>query len=113
MPEPVRIGVVGCGSVMQGGYMPLAERLAARGLATVTMACDTDAVQREAVLARFGIPRLTADYQEVVASDEVDLVLVLTSMPEHGPIARAASTGTPAPPGARGTTGPGEGRCST
>jgi len=88
--EPVRIGIVGCGSVMQGGYMPLAARLAARGLATVTMACDTDAAQREAVRARFGIPRLTADYGEVAASDEVDLVLVLTSMPEHGPIARAA-----------------------
>ncbi len=88
--EPVKIGIVGCGSVMQGAYMPLVERLAARGLATVTMACDVDKAQRDVVRERFGISNLTADYREVVTADEVDLALVVTSMPMHGPITRAA-----------------------
>jgi predicted dehydrogenase len=90
MTQPVRIGIVGCGSVMQGAYMPLVERLAARGLATAVMACDLAETERERVRERFRIPYVTADYRDVVGSDEVDLVLVLTSMPAHGPITRAA-----------------------
>lgn len=90
MAKPVRIGIVGCGSVMQGSYMPLVERLATRGLVTVEVACDTDEAKRHTVQEKFGIANVTADYGDVVGSDRVDLVLVLTSMPMHGPITRAA-----------------------
>jgi predicted dehydrogenase len=90
MAEPVRLGIVGCGSVMQGSYMPLVERLAARGLAQVVMACDSDAAKRQTVRERFGITNLTGDYRDVVGSDEVDLVLVLAAMQVHGPVTRAA-----------------------
>lgn len=89
MAEAVRIGIVGCGSVMQGSYMPLVERLAARGLVTAVVACDSDAAKRRAVQDRFGLPTV-ADYRDVVGQDDLDLVLVLTSMPLHGPITRAA-----------------------
>lgn len=63
MGTPVRIGVVGCGSVMQGAYMPLIERLAARGLATAVAACDLDEAKLGAVRERFAIPRLTTEYR--------------------------------------------------
>jgi predicted dehydrogenase len=87
---PVRIGVVGCGSVMQRAYMPQIERLRARGLAEVVAACDVADARLAEVRRGFGVERLTTDYREVVEAADVDLVLVLTSMPSHGPIARAA-----------------------
>src|SRR5687768_4821831 len=87
---PVRIGVIGCGSVMNGSYMPLAERLRWHGLCEVVMACDTSQERLKAASEKYNIPKRTDDYRDVINADEVDLVLVLTSMPQHGSIARAA-----------------------
>ncbi len=90
MAQPVRIGVVGCGSVMRGSYMPLARSLHQQGLVEVVAACDIVEAKRDVVQNKLGIPAFTTDYREIVESDDIDLVLVLTSMPEHGPITRAA-----------------------
>jgi predicted dehydrogenase len=90
MDRPVRIGIVGCGSVMRGPYMSAIERLKSRGLAEAVAACDDQADRRELVRERFGITRFSTDYREVVQADDVDLVLALTSMPAHGPVSRAA-----------------------
>jgi predicted dehydrogenase len=87
MTQPVRIGVIGCGSVSQK-YLKLAKQL--RGHAEVVAACDIDESRREWVRAEFGVERFTTRYQDLLDMPEVDLVLVLTSMPEHGPITRAA-----------------------
>jgi predicted dehydrogenase len=67
-----------------------ASRLAARGLATVTAACDVREDLRASVLAEYGLDNFTTDYEELVKSPDVDLVLILSSMQTHGPIARAA-----------------------
>src|SRR5262245_52983348 len=90
MDRPVRIGFVGCGSVMRGPYMSMVERLRAQGLAEAVAACDVKEEKRGLVRERFGITRFSTDYHETVQSDDVDLVLVTTSMREHGPVARAA-----------------------
>jgi predicted dehydrogenase len=87
--HPIRIGVVGCGSVMQS-YMALAEKLRCQGRLEVIIACDVVEARRDYMRQTHGIERLTADYDDVVQADDVDLVLILTSMCEHGPIARAA-----------------------
>ncbi len=39
---------------------------------------------------RFGIETFSTQYEDVINSPEVDVVLVLTSMPQHGTITRAA-----------------------
>src|SRR5260370_37130189 len=90
MDRPVRMGIVGCGNVMSGSYMPMIERLRAQGLAEAVAACDVKEEKRLLVRERFGMTRFSTDYRETVSLDEVDLVLVLTSMPAHGPVARAA-----------------------
>jgi predicted dehydrogenase len=90
MAQPINIGIVGCGSVMSGPYMNLVQSLQRRGLVEAVAACDVKEKRRQFVLDEFGISNFTTDYRETVQSDDVDLVLVLTSMPEHGPIARAA-----------------------
>ena len=70
--------------------MPLIERLSARGKVKLIVACDADGQKAHQAQARFAIPRLARDYQAVVTADDVDLVLVLTAMPAHGPITWAA-----------------------
>jgi predicted dehydrogenase len=85
----VRIGIVGCGSVCRA-YSLQIDRLRTAGLVEVVAACDVDAAREQIVSPHLGRPRFTTDYRQIVESDDVDLVLILTSMPEHGAIAVAA-----------------------
>ncbi len=89
MSQPTRIGIVGCGSVMQRPYMRLIQPMRATGNVDVTIACDIREAIQPVVQDVLGIDRFTTDYEEVIDSD-VDVVMVLTSMLEHGPITRAA-----------------------
>jgi predicted dehydrogenase len=86
----IRIGVLGLGSVFYGPYMSMIERLAASGRARVTAIYDIDEGKRRAAGMRLGLDPGLAGPEVVIESDEVDLVLVLTSMNEHGPLATAA-----------------------
>jgi predicted dehydrogenase len=90
MAEPVRIGIVGCGSVMSGPYMSLIELMQCRGQAVVVAACDVEESRRDFVHQKFGISNFATNYQDVVNSDDVDLVMVLTAMQAHAEISLAA-----------------------
>ena len=86
----VRLGVVGCGSVFWTPYMTLIERLAREGRVAVTAVYDADPAKREAAARRLDLsPDVPSDLA-VCEHDDVDAVLVLTSMPEHARLARAA-----------------------
>lgn len=91
MTEPVRIGIVGCGNVATGSYIPFLRRLDAQGIRNeIVAACDVNESRREVMLERFGIGTFTTDYKEVLNAPEVELVVIVTSMQEHGTITRAA-----------------------
>ena len=55
----------------------------------VVLMCDIDEGRRESVRERFGIEQFTTDAREVIGSPDVDLILVLTSIPAHGQLAKA------------------------
>jgi predicted dehydrogenase len=86
----VRVGVVGCGSVFWTPYMTLIERLAREGRVAVTAVYDADPAKREAAARRLDLTPDVASDVAVCEHDDVDAVLVLTSMPEHARLARAA-----------------------
>jgi predicted dehydrogenase len=88
--KPIRIGVVGCGDVMQGAYMPEIRKLQDQGKVEVTMVCHTKRERCQPVLDKWGLKHFTEDYRHVCNSPNIDLVLVLTSMQKHGPIAGEA-----------------------
>lgn len=90
MAAPIRIGIIGCGQVTFGSYGRTLKLLRGERLVELTFACDTLASKRLAVADTFGLDHFTTDYRELVNSPDVDLVLVLTSMREHGPITKAA-----------------------
>ena len=58
-----------------------------RGDVQVVAASDVNPAAREAVKQHFGSIRFTTDFEEVTGSEDVDLVLILSSGPEHGRIA--------------------------
>lgn len=89
MTNPVRIGVIGCGSVMTK-YMWLAEQLRCRGLVEIVAACDTKPARLDYMRDHYAIARLTTQYEDLLGMKDVDLVLVLTSMQQHAEITRAA-----------------------
>jgi predicted dehydrogenase len=89
MTQPVRIGVIGCGSVSEK-YLKLANQMRGRGQAEIVAACDLKEARLDWVRADYGVGRRTTRYQDLLEMPEVDLVLVLTSMQEHGEITRAA-----------------------
>ena len=86
---PVRIGVIGSGSVSHA-YLAQAELMSRRGQIELVAACDIVPDQALTLQRQFGLRRVAENYRQIVDAADIDLVLVLTSMPEHGPIARAA-----------------------
>ena len=84
------LGVIGCGSVFAGPYRGMIELLRAAGRVHVAAVYDTDDAKRRSAAARYDVdPELPGPDAAVSAAD-VDVVLVLTSMNEHGPLAKAA-----------------------
>jgi predicted dehydrogenase len=86
----IRLGVVGCGSVFWTPYMSLIERLRGQGRVEVVAVYDTDPAKRRAAADRLDLTPDLPDDRAVCAHPDVDVVLVLTSMPQHGRLAIAA-----------------------
>ena len=84
------LGVIGCGSVFAGPYRGMIEQLRAAGRAHVSAVYDVDDAKRRGAAAHYDVDPDLPGAEEVVGADDVDIVLVLTSMNEHGPLAKAA-----------------------
>jgi predicted dehydrogenase len=87
---PVRIGVVGCGNVMDGAYMPLLEKMQHKGSVRMIGASHTSEDRCKSILQKWKISKYFSTYQELCHSPEIDLVVVLTSMKQHAEIALEA-----------------------
>jgi predicted dehydrogenase len=88
--DPICVGVIGSGSVAQK-YIPHMQRMnIPRQRVDIAVVCDPVERQWDDARQRYGLDTFTPDYREVLADPEIDLVLVLTSMQQHGEIARAA-----------------------
>jgi len=86
----IGIGVLGLGSVFWGPYMSLIEKLHAAGKVHVAAVYDPDPEKRRAAATRLDLDASLSEPDDVIEHADVDLVLVLTSMNEHGVLARKA-----------------------
>jgi predicted dehydrogenase len=84
------LGIIGCGSVFWTPYMSLIERLQGQGRVHPAAVYDADPDKHRAAARRLDLAPDLADDLAVCQHPDVDVVLVLTSMPEHGRLARAA-----------------------
>jgi predicted dehydrogenase len=84
------IGVIGCGSVFAGPYAGTIAGLRSHSRVHVSAVFDVDERKRHGAAARYDVDPELSGPEAVIRRDDVDLVLVLTSMNEHGPITKAA-----------------------
>src|SRR5436190_3876742 len=86
--KPIRLGVIGCGNVLSA-YRMCIDKLRMVDAVEVTMACGRES-QKQSAKEAFRTARFTTKVEDVLQSPEVDLVLILTSMPQHASLAIAA-----------------------
>jgi predicted dehydrogenase len=86
----VRIGVLGLGSVFWTPYRSLINKLSDEGRVELVAGFDPDPAKREALARVSRADTAVASATELIERDDVDVVVVLTSMNEHGPLAHEA-----------------------
>ena len=96
MSDPLRLGIIGCGSIAQAHAAAL-RFLADDGLVRVVAAADPDAAGVERVASIYGpIEHTGADCHAVIANPEVDAVVNITPTRFHRDyIAAIADAGKP------------------
>jgi len=88
--KAVKLGVIGCGSVAQNAYLPLASNLRARGEVSGIVVADPDVERLERAGSRFELEAVTTSNDDILGDPSVDVVAILTSMNEHADLAIAA-----------------------
>lgn len=84
-PEPVRVGLIGCGYI-SAKYLENASRFPAFAI----VACaDLDLERARARATEYGVPR-TMSVADLLADPDIEVVLNLTTPDAHASIARAA-----------------------
>lgn len=82
------IGVIGCGSVFAGPYAGMIETLHASDRVHVAAVYDRNESKRHGAAGRYRVDPELEGPAAVINHADVDLVLVLTSMNEHGALTR-------------------------
>jgi predicted dehydrogenase len=81
MSEIVRIGIIGAGGIAAKLHLPELAQESAR--AKVTLISGRKESRLRLLCDRFGVPRHTQRYEDVIAADDVDAVIVATPHPSH------------------------------
>jgi predicted dehydrogenase len=87
MTDTVRIGIIGAGGFTTSRMLPGFQKLDG---VEVTMVANRRRESAEKVAAQFGIPEVVDDYQGIIASPNVDAVLIGTPPAQHREIVFAA-----------------------
>jgi predicted dehydrogenase len=87
MSEGLRLGAVGAGAVLQVAHLPVLKKLKTVKVAAL---CDADLPKARALASRFGVPSVYDDIEEMLASEQLDAVLICTPNHLHEPHVLAA-----------------------
>lgn len=87
MASPIRVGVIGCGNFMRRQHLQTIAR--SENLRLEHLA-DCDAAALAEVADRYGPAKSTLDWKEVVADDDVDVVVIGVIPSLHPTLAAAA-----------------------
>lgn len=83
---PIRVAVLGAGSIAQVVHLPLLTRM--RGVQVAALA-DRDALTARTIAQRFAVPAVATNFEEVL-TDDIDAVVVCTPSNRHEDQVRAA-----------------------
>ncbi len=87
MGEKVRVGVVGAGFIANGAHLP---SYAALDTVELVAICDVIPERAQKAADKFGAAKVFTDYQEMLATCDLDVVSVCTPNDGHAPITIAA-----------------------
>jgi predicted dehydrogenase len=90
MGRTLRAGLIGCGSLSLIGILPQLALPDAKERLELVAVADVNAQRARETAARFGVPNAHADPADLLARDDIDLVLVITPIEYHYPLALAA-----------------------
>jgi predicted dehydrogenase len=90
MTAPVKAGLIGCGSLSLIGILPQLSEPDAKERLELVAVCDSNEVRASETAERFGIPDAYSDAQELIAREDIDLVLVITPIEYHYSLAMDA-----------------------
>jgi predicted dehydrogenase len=85
--EKLRVGLLGVGAIAQVVHLPVLSQLDDVELALI---CDADRPRAQAIAARFGIPHVFANDDDVFRSDLIDALVICTPSYLHESQAIAA-----------------------
>jgi len=89
----LRAAVVGCGSLATGAHLP---NLQQNPLFDLVCTCDTNPEAAQRAADRFGAKRFCTDWHDVVAADDIDLIVLATHTNLRGElICEACCNGKP------------------
>ncbi len=86
--EKVMVGQIGCGAFAEGQDLP---NFAKNPHAMVKWCCDLSLERAKSMAERFGVPKATSDYWDVINDPEVGMIKIATSHEAHLPIIEAAA----------------------
>jgi predicted dehydrogenase len=87
MAEQVRVGVVGTSWFADGFHLP---NLASHPRAKITAICGRTREAAEELATKYSIPHVFTDYRDMIASGQLDALVVVTPDVSHYPITMAA-----------------------
>lgn len=82
MSEPIRLGIIGAGAIVQVAHLPVLKRL--KGIEVVAI-CDTDLPKARALAERYQIRGVFDDLQDLLANESLDALLLCTPNHMHEP----------------------------
>jgi predicted dehydrogenase len=85
--EKLRVGLLGVGAIAQVVHLPVLSQF---DDVELTLICDTDKPRAQAIAARFGIPHVFSNDDQVFRSDLVDALVICTPSYLHESQAIAA-----------------------
>ena len=88
--KKLKIGIIGCGGIANNKHMPALSKLSDK--CEMIAFCDNQVERAEKAAAQYGTAdaKVYADYHELLANPEVEVVHVLTPNVAHAPITVAA-----------------------
>ena len=90
MTAPVRAGLIGCGSLSLIGILPQLAEPDAKERLELLAVCDVNEARARETAERFGVTDAYSDPQDLIAREDIDLVLVITPIEYHYSLAMDA-----------------------